>query len=301
MAAPRDEPVGSDLVAHLRRVITASVDLDQRQGGTSAAPVVLRAYREARRHVEAAGIRRGHVRDVHSALAELAEVAGWSLFDAGLPGSATLVNRAALEHATRAGDRGMALFVRQNQALLAEHEGAPRTSIDLADRALADRLSPRLEALFRLRLARSHALLGHDVARRHLIRARDLFGEGPGEDDPHWAWWVDDAQLTWFAGAVELHLGRRTASVDHFERAAAAEAEPRMSHVYRSWALYAFAVTGSWTEVDRLLHDLLTRPTPIRSHLAHRRLTAALDVVDRRRAPGSTRDLAHALRASGLS
>ncbi|QFZ17413.1 hypothetical protein [Saccharothrix syringae] len=289
-------PVGGGFVAHLRDRIGALVHLDQRHGGLVAAPVALRAYREARDRLRAGGVRRGHGRDACSALAELGEVAGWSLSDAAAPRLAERVNREALGYARLAGDRGVELFLRQNTAMLAEWTGRPRESADLVGAVLETRLSPRLEALFRLRLAHASAQLGLDgQARRQLARARGLYEDGVRDDDPPWSWWINEAQLNWFEGAVHLRLGR-AASVEAFERAAEAVSEPRMDRNCRLWALYAHAVNRSWGDVDRLARDLLPAGG-IRSGLARARLDAALGALDRGRAPGTVRELVSALRA----
>lgn len=291
------EPVGDGFVERLRGEIGALVRLDQQRGGTAAAPVVLRAYRRARHRVERGGIRPGRLRDVHSALAELAEVAGWSLADSADHRLAERVNARALGHARLAGDRDLELFVQQNRAMLAEWTGRPRQSVAIATNALERGLSPRLEALFRLRLARANALLGRDTeARKHLARARGLHAEGVRDDDPPWSWWVNEAQLRWFEGAVALDLGRPAESVEAFEQATATASEPRMDHLCRTWALYAHAVNGSWEDVDRLFRELVPHVAEFHSALARSRLAATLDVLAGHRPPSTVRDLAEAVR-----
>lgn len=292
-------PLDADGVADLRRGTAALVRLDQRLGGVAAAPAVLRAHRLARRRVAEGGVRPGLRREAASALAESAEVAGWSLYDSGDDATTARVNREALALARVAGDRAMELFVLQNAALHAESLGLPRRSIELSRRAMAGgRLSPRLETMFHLRLARAHALLGAgSAARDHLARARGLFLDGARDDDPHWCWWLDEGQLAWFRGAVALDAGRGDEAAEHLDLAARDTPEPRMNLIYRAWALHAHTRNGAWAEAERSLRDLIaTAPGP-RSYRARERVAASIGLLLRGRAPAAVRDAAMELRA----
>jgi hypothetical protein len=291
-------PVDADYVEWMRGQVHGLVRLDQQHGGALASPVILRAYRRMKHHVSTSGVRGGLRRDACSALAEVAEVAGWSLLDAGQDLLARKVNGEALRLARVAGDRGMGLFVLQNMALHAERLGWPRWSLDVSRFVLdRGRLSPRVEVLFRLRLARSFALLrAEGDARRELGRARGLFSDGVRDDDPHWSWWVDEGQLSWFEGAVRLDLGRRSESVGYLEAAAGAVPEPRMNFLYRCWALYGYAVNRAWEDVDRALREVFEDVGVYRSRPAEVRILAALDLVEVGGASAGVRDVARATR-----
>jgi hypothetical protein len=292
------EPIGGEFIERLHGEIRNFVNLDQQYGGTAASPLILQAYKQARHRIGTSEIRDGYTRDAYSALSEVAEVAGWSLYDSGDDGLTEQINREALEFANRAGDRSMELFIQQNQAMLAESTGRPHESINISKTILDGRLSPRLQALFRLRLARSYGRLRKETdALDQIAHARSLFQEGVRNDDPHWVWWVNEGQLSWFEGAINLDLGRNAASIDALERAANSVPEPRMNYIYRSWALYAYTVNSSWENTDRLFRDLIPHASVFRSHRAHARVIAALNIIERGFAPSSIRDLAEVMRS----
>jgi hypothetical protein len=78
-----------------------------------------------------AEVSRPVLRDVHAVGAELAEVAAWSLYDAGLDHAARSMNHAALGLCRLAGDRDMERFVLQNMAMHAGDLGRPRESLNI--------------------------------------------------------------------------------------------------------------------------------------------------------------------------
>jgi transcriptional regulator with XRE-family HTH domain len=293
-------PIDVDYVEELHKAIKYFVRLDQHYGGVAASPIILQAYKQMCRRVKTSEIRNGLRRDVYSALSEVAEVAGWSLYDSESDELTERVNHESLSLARMAGDRSMELFVLQNMSMHAETIGRPRESINISHLVLeTNRLSPRLEALFRLRLARSYGRIqAEGEARRQLERARVLFEDGVSEDDPHWSWWINDPQMWWFEGSVRLNLGKRVESVEFFELSANAVSEPRMSFVYRSWALFGYALNGSWSNVDRSLRGLISDVGIFRSGIAGRRLAYVVDLIERGNAPSTVRDLGSALRAA---
>lgn len=292
-------PIDDKYIENLHAEIKNFVHLDQQYGGVAASPVILQAYKQMRHRVNTNEIRKGLHRDTYSALSEVAEVAGWSLFDSDNDALTERVNNESLNLARLAGDRSMELFVLQNMAMHAETIGQPRQSINISQLVLeTDSLSPRLEALFRLRLARSYGRLqAEGESRTELERARSLFQDGVRDDDPHWAWWVNDAQLWWFEGAVRVDLGMTIESVAFLERSANAMPEPRMNFIYRSWALFGYCLNESWANVERSLRGIIGDVGIYHSRRAEVRLRAAADLIDGGNAPSTVRDLGAALRA----
>ncbi len=170
-------PIDGDYIEGLHKEIENFVHLDQQYGGAAASPVIWQAYKQIRHRVNTSEIRNGLHRDVYSALSEVAEVAGWSLYDSENDELTERVNNESLGLARMAGDRNMELFVLQNMAMHAETAGRPRESINISRLVLeSNRLSPRIEALFRLRLARSYGRLqAEGETKKQLERARVLF------------------------------------------------------------------------------------------------------------------------------
>src|SRR5690606_40540007 len=95
-------------------------------------------------------------RDLYAATGELGEVAGWLLYDAGRHGLVRRVNHEALHLSRLAGDRSMELLTLQSMSMHAGHLGRPLDALRIAPMVLeTNRLSPRLQALFRTREARA--------------------------------------------------------------------------------------------------------------------------------------------------
>lgn len=293
-------PIDSGYIEGLHKEIKNFVHLDQQYGGAAASPVILQAYKQMRHRVNTSEIRNGLHRDVYSALSEVAEVAGWSLYDSENDELTERVNTESLSLARMAGDRNMELFVLQNMAMHAETIGRPRESINISRLVLeSSHLSPRIEALFRLRLARSYGRLQAEIeAKKQLERARVLFEGGVGGSDPHWSWWVNDAQLWWFEGSIRVDLGNRVESVEFLELSANAIPEPRMNFIYRSWALYAYALNRSWSDLDRSIRGVIGDVGVFQSRRGIDRLAGAVDLIERGNAPDTVCDLASALRSA---
>lgn len=292
-------PIDGEYIESLHHEIKKFVHLDQQYGGVAASPVILQAYKQMRHRINTSEIRKGLRRDTYSTLSEVAEVAGWSLYDSGDDALTERVNNESLTLARLAGDRSMELFVLQNMAMHAEAMRQPRRSINLCQLVLeTDALSPRLEALFRLRLARSYGQLqARNESRSELARARSLFQDGVRDTDPHWAWWVNEAQLWWVEGAVRVNLGMAAESVAFFERAANYPSEPRMNFVRRSTELFGYCVNASWVHAEQSLRGIMKDAGICSSRIAEVRLKAAVDLIDGGKPPGTVRDLGAALRA----
>ncbi len=295
-----DGPIDSTVVEGLHSTVAGLVQLDQQYGGSVAAPVVVEELRRARNRVAHSELRPGTRSDVYAVLAEIAEVAGWSAYDAGHDTLAERANNEALSLARIAGDRNMELFVLQNMAMHAESTGRAHESVNIGRLVLdSHRLSPRVEALFRFRLARAYARLrAGEHAAEQMSHALALFGDGVRDTDPHWAWWVNEPQVAWFRGAVALDLGRNAEALDAFARAAEAYPEPRMNFIYRSWLIHACAVNESWPDVEDGLRRTKDGIGHFRSRRAEDRLARAANIVLASRAPKSVRDLAVSVRAA---
>jgi hypothetical protein len=268
--------------------------LDQRIGGNETSPLIERAFRQIRRRIDNSEIKKGVGRDIYAVAAEVAEVAGWSLYDAGEYEKAEHLNHESINLARLAGDRSMELFVLQNMSMQAGHLGRARVSLDIARLALDNwRLSPRLEALFKVREARALAQLNvsHE-ARQQLSHARGLFLEGVQENDPSWAWWVDENELAWHEGMIELDLGRRRECVEFFEVSAAGIPGHRVrtSYNHHTSLLSAYVHNSAWREAETVMSTLLHQVGSVGSRRTDRLLGVTLKRIDRAKAPDNVRD-----------
>lgn len=144
--------------------------------------------------------------------ADTAMQAGWYTFDSGAHTNAQNLFFGALRAAHASGDTRLRAGALAYLAIQAYSVGNPRDAITAACTArqtISDQDSPALHAMLLTRQARGHARLGED---RHALtaldEARELCGRGPGEDDPHWLYWINDGEILGQRGSCYLDLGR---------------------------------------------------------------------------------------------
>ncbi|MFF5443920.1 DNA-binding protein [Streptomyces sp. NPDC012888] len=243
------------------------VALDAAHGATAAEPAARAAVREAARHLPGpAAAPRATGSDRLAALAELYEVAGWILFDAGRYGPARRLNARAHALAERCGDRWTARLVELNHSMLQAHTGRPRAALRTAARVTGARpLPPRVESLVLIRRAHATAMLGaHREPLDLIARARSRFLDGVSDRDPHWAWWIDRAELRGHQGWVEARLRRWDRAVPLLHEAATAPG-PSYRHLFTAELLAALAAAGAWRETEALIADIAPRAAGIGS------------------------------------
>jgi tetratricopeptide (TPR) repeat protein/DNA-binding XRE family transcriptional regulator len=299
---PSGPPIDLDYVEGLHRDIGDYVRLDQQHGGGITSQLIVQGFRQARRRIETSELRPGLVSDTLSAVAEIAEVAGWSLYDAQRHAQAQELNTEALDLARACGDRSLELFVLQNISMHAGDLGRGQECLDVVSYVLSmGKLSPRVEALFRLREARALAQLGADLdAHRQLALAKNLYAEGVRDDDPTWAWWVDEAEFAWHEGTLTVDIGRPAAALDYFEAAANGipERRTRTHYSYRASALLSQVTNRSWSTAEPSMLALLRHAGYVGSRRGNMFIEQALGQLHDANAPGTIRDLAHELRVA---
>ncbi|WP_240044910.1 DNA-binding protein [Streptomyces alboflavus] len=287
---------GRPSLGALRAVTRRLVGLDSTGGGATAVPLaraVVRAVPEATADPAALA---GAESDRLAVLAELCEVIGWILFDAGHHGAAHRMNARALALAELCGDRWTARLTLLNDSMLLTHTGHPRAALAAAARARGPRpLPPRVAALILIREAHATAMLG---ARREpvdlMARADSLFLDGGSRHDPAWAWWLDERELTGHRGWVAARLRDFDRAVPLLRRAATAPGDPSYRHLFSAHLLAALTGAGAWSDAERLVVDLAPRA----ADLGSARTTDSLRGTARRllhgpgRVPSSVRDAA---------
>ncbi|MFD0416803.1 DNA-binding protein [Streptomyces sp. NPDC127108] len=289
---PRDRP---DLDA-LRAVTRRLIGLDSAGGGAAAVPLVRAVVREVPEATAAPASLAGAGSDRLAVLAELCEVIGWILFDAGHHGAAHRMNARALALAELCGDRWTARLTLLNDSMLLAHTGRPLAALAAAARARGPRpLPPRVAALVLIREAHATAMRG---ARREpadlMARADSLFLDGVSRYDPAWAWWLDERELTGHRGWVAARVRDFDRAVPLLRRAGTAPGDPSYRHLFTAHLLAALTGAGAWTDAEQLVADLAPRAAAIGSA----RTTESLRGTARRllhgpdRAPGYVRDAA---------
>lgn len=286
-------------VQSLHGRIADLVTMDIQFGGDQSAPVALRLFRSVARKIGAAACEPGLERDLYAAAGELGEVAGWLLYDAGQHDLVRRVNSEALSLSQLAGDTDMELLIWQNMSMHAGHLGYAGEALRIAQMVLDTRqLSPRLEALFRVRLARALAQRGDQTsALTEFERAQGLYGEGLRDTDPAWAWWICDQELAWHQAMISADGGHWSAATDAF--AASIELTPgrevRRRYNHLSSLLTAQIQTHSWVDVEATIGQVLPYVDEVGSTRTATTLLTAAHALDT--GTGSAREAGRHLRA----
>jgi hypothetical protein len=299
---PASEVRGADYVEMLRQSTQSLVALDSLLGGDDAAELGLRLFGGARRRVTEAGQGRTDRREMLSAVAELAEVAGWLLFDANRQNGAAELNQQALLLAQLSGDRALEVLILQNMSLQAHWRGQAVESLALANRLLElanGSGSARLRALLGAREARALALIGRGTeAERAFESARFAFFEGPSRADPSWTWWLDEAEFSYHEGQMRAELREWPAAEVHLRHAVAAcpQNRPRDRTLYRAYLLDTLIRMKAEPEATRVIDELVQDAEEIRSSRTAAVLSRAVDAIHPERDGRALRDAGHELR-----
>jgi transcriptional regulator with XRE-family HTH domain len=288
-----------EYVAEVREHTRQIIDLENRFGGNELAPVAARFLGSLQEQIASRAYRRTLERDLYAAAGELAEVAGWLLYDADEQDSVHRMNLEALRLSRLAGDRSMELLTLQNVSMHAGFLGRPRDALCIATLVLegSDRLSPRLQTLFLARKARALAQGGDTGALAVLSQARCLYLDGVRDGDPAWAWWVDDRELAWHHAMALTDLGDHRAALPYFERSvvAAPPDQVRSQYVHLGYLLGAQVRVGAWTDAEASMRRIARLVTEVASTRTAILVRSALSSIVTGDAPAGMREEARQL------
>ncbi|GAA0583007.1 DNA-binding protein [Streptomyces crystallinus] len=242
------------------------VAIDASRGASAAVPAVRAVLCRLPQLTADPARLRDHGSDLLAALAELSEVIGWILFDAGHYRRARRMNARALALAELCGDRGTARLTLLNHSMLETHTGRPVEALETADRVAGPRPLPALvDSLVLVRRAHATAMLGGDREAVALIsRARGRFLDGASPNDPPWAWWIDRTELLGHEGWVLSRLGAWNQAVPLLYEATTAPG-PSYRHLFTAQLLSALVEATAWGEAEELIADLAPRAAGIGS------------------------------------
>lgn len=287
-------------VETLHSRIRELIDLDIQFGGDQSSGVALQLFRSVHRKLGASQCDPTIERDLYAAAGELGEVAGWLLYDAGKHDLVRRINHEALHLSRLAGDHSMELLILQNMSMHAGHLKRPIEALRIARMVLeTNTLSPRLEALFRTREARALALAGDDTAaERTFHQAHSLYLDGVRDDDPAWAWWINDRELAWHEAMIQADSADWCSAADTFqgsiEVTPGREVRRRYNHL--ASLLDAQIRVAAWRDVDQTIERVMPFVDEVGSTRTATTLLGALDQLDATRATPSVRDGAGQLR-----
>lgn len=295
-------PTDATYVAELRAANTQIVDLDGTQGGDNLVSAAVHLFRCAHRRAMTVPCAPGVSSDLLAATAEAGEIAGWIAYDADRQELSRQLSHEALLTARLAGDKGMERFTLANLAMQDVHLQRPGEAYRIAENALEDQLTRRVRVLFEIRATRALAQLGErSRAIDTMTQVRNLYNDGPDEQDPPWAWWIDPGELTWHTAMAHADLGEWAAAAELFVRTT--EQRQRLPRRVRApfndqtHLLRALTVLESWTDAETVLLDGVLPLLPeIASQRTSNLLRSLLPALSAPSVPSTLSDAAEELR-----
>ncbi|ACU35063.1 hypothetical protein [Actinosynnema mirum] len=279
-ALQADEEIrtGAPAAAAIRTTAAHLMDLDFRFGGGHVRKMLLFYFKSE----IAPLLRADHPvpvrRELFSAAAEVAQLLGWSAYDAGRQAAAQRYFTQGLRLAREAGDAVVGGRLLSNLSHQANYLGKFNDAIQLARAAqTATRgvATPAVNSMFLAMEARG--LAGSGDAKefaRVLAEAERSFGQHRPEDEPEWARYFNAEELAGEAAHCFRDLGRAEETRLYAARAIAPEATPPRTRAFIGMVTAAGALTnGDLDEAVTLALDAVDLAGPLQSSRYVRYLT----------------------------
>jgi DNA-binding XRE family transcriptional regulator/tetratricopeptide (TPR) repeat protein len=288
------EPIDDTYLSSIRAQMRQLLSIDAQFGGNEASAQAVRLFYSVHRRIGASPCPAALRRDLYSTAGELAEIAGWLLYDADQQDAVRRMNQEALYYLRWAGDRSLELMTLQNMSMQAEHLRRPSEALNIVQSVMeTDHLTPRLESLFLARGAHALAQQGqHSSASRAFEKARALYLNGTQSSDPSWVYWVDDRQFAWFDAMLHTERGDHARTVDIFTEAVATSPKERVRGLYsRTTYLFGSLVTaGDWRQAETIVSQLVPYIREVGSGRTAAILGRTLHKIQSSDAPNNLRD-----------
>ncbi|MER6052021.1 helix-turn-helix transcriptional regulator [Streptomyces sp. NPDC001793] len=302
-AAPRrisisDEARGDEYVEAIRETSQRLIALDNELNGLPIADMAARSFKVVHRRLGGGEPEPKHERDIQAAAAELAEVAGWALFDAEEYEAARRFNQEALFLARMSGDRSIELLILQNMSMQSGWQGRPREEMAIARSVLDQQsLSPRIEAIFRMREARGLFASGRTTeAMKIFDRAHSLIEDGPGTSDPFWSWWISADEVNGHLALVLQSSGDWKSAIPLLQENLYNQRRPRVGYqgIYSARLLASLLSEKAWPDAGELLESIIPTVSEIGSVRTRNLLKGAVAIgKGKANIPESLRDTLH--------
>ncbi|MFJ6463476.1 helix-turn-helix domain-containing protein [Streptomyces sp. NPDC091387] len=270
-----------DSTAYVRSAVAHLLEHDNRHGGAHVADAAVQVWRAEQRKLDQLV---DPDKSYLAAVSEIAQVAGWILFDAHRTDEARQAFIESQMLARHAGDRSRTWFALDMLAMQAVQSGRAGEALRIADELLSlPRIPPRVALIARVRRARALAQAG-DRSRSlaEMTGAQSALQDSVGGRDPGWTWWVNDAEVAGHQGEMLMSLGDHASAVPHLQRARSLVRPGGRGALYYSVAeLTALTSVGAWRDCDALLTDMAPLLDRVASTRSRSRLTETLRFIDR--------------------
>ncbi|MFJ5225559.1 helix-turn-helix domain-containing protein [Streptomyces sp. NPDC088400] len=276
----KPEPEADD-TTRARSAISHLLDHDNRYGGDQVASAAVQVWKTEQRKLDRnIDPDKGYL----AAVSEVAEAAGWILFDANRKTEARQAFIESQMLARHAGDRPMQWFAMDLLAMQDVQDGRPGEALRIADSLLATpRLPRRIALIARVRRSRALAQTG-DRARSltEVERAKSALQDSITVRDPDWTWWVDEMEVVGHHAEVLISLGESAAAIPHLQRTNELVVPGGRGAFYYAVAeLSAFAEVGAWRECETTIMRLVAILEVVTSARSQARLDATLRIIER--------------------
>ncbi|MGW3929974.1 helix-turn-helix domain-containing protein [Streptomyces microflavus] len=287
-----EQPSPNDYVSN---AVAHFLEHDNRHGGDHVASAAMQVWKAERKKLSNYEDKR-RLADV----AEIAEVAGWLLFDANRQEEARQAFMESSHLAELAGDRAMKWFALDMLAMQDVQNGNPGEALRISEELMTNpRVPGRVALLGRVRHARALAITGDRTRSLDAVeRAQGALQDSISSRDPQWAWWVDEMEVIGHRGEALMSLGDHKAAMPYLQKANEIVKPNGRGALYYSVAeLTAMAQVGAWRESETTLSRISVILESVASSRSRARLKEALRVIERD-APGWLRE--HAREAVSL-
>ncbi|MFI9587689.1 helix-turn-helix domain-containing protein [Streptomyces sp. NPDC052236] len=282
-AEPVDEPTDTlDGPAYVRSTVAHLLDHDRRYGGDHVADAAMQVWKSEQRKLNS-------TTDPHkeylAAVAEIAQVAGWILFDANRQEEARQAFIESQMLARHAGDKSMTWFSMDMLAMQDINSELLGEALRIADELLTQpKIPKRVVLLARVRRARALAQAGDRTrAIAEVGKAKSQLQDSIDERAPHWTWWVDEIEVTGHEAEVLISLGEPAAAIPFLQHTIELLPSPigRGALYYGVAELTALATAQAWRDAEHTLTRLAPILQNVTSGRSRMRLKGTLRIIER--------------------